>query len=138
VDAGPGPLPNVRLTAAVDGGDVDLLVPDASVPAAAALRFETAAVLDDFRVRVLTADDRPADNRAVLTVEDGGTRVVLEPSGGWPASHGCCRLRVDGESGRLPAGASTLYLPFEAAFAVERGAAGEMHVPARRHHRHRR
>jgi hypothetical protein len=121
IDAGPQALPGARLVALTDppdGGELELSLPDASVPAAAELRFETTACLDDVRLRVLTADDRLVDNRASLTVDDGGTRAVLKPLRAWP-SRGCCTFRVDGEVNRLPSAGTTTYLPFELPFVAE-------------------
>jgi hypothetical protein len=137
VDAGPVALPDTTLGATVDdGGAIDLLLPDASIPAAATLRFDTSALLEDLRVRVLTAEDHLADNRATVTVDDGGTHVVLTPMRAWPA-RSCCRFRVDGEIGRAPASSAATYLPFEATFAVVRDPNAP--VPAAHpHRRHRR
>jgi hypothetical protein len=121
IDAGPGPLPGARLVAltdAEDGGEMDLTVPDASVPATVSLRFESTVPLDDLRIRVLTADDRLVDNRASISVDDGGTRALLKPLRAWP-SRQCCTFRVDGEVNRLPSAGTTSYLPFELAFNAE-------------------
>jgi hypothetical protein len=121
VDAGPQRLPGARLVALTDladGGEMDLSLPDASVPALALLRFQTTAPLDDIRLRVLTADDRLVENRGSVTVDDGGTFAVLKPLRSWP-SRACCTFRVDGEVNRLPSAGATSYLPFELAFAAE-------------------
>ncbi len=138
VDAGPVALPDATLGATLDdGGAIDLLLPDASIPAAATLRFDTSATLEDLRVRVLTVEDHLADNRATVSVDDGGTHVVLTPIRAWPA-RSCCRFRVDGELGRAPASSASTYLPFEATFAVLRDPnASEPAAHAHRHHRRR-
>jgi hypothetical protein len=139
LDAGPTALPDARFTALVDGGEIDLLLPDASIRSDALLRFDTSAQLEDVRIRVLTAEDRLADNHATLVVDDGGTHVALKPIHAWP-SRNCCRFRVDGESGRMPSGVSAKFLPFEVSLAVERDPGGDATaMPPRRHHRrHRR
>jgi hypothetical protein len=135
-DAGPTALPDARFTALVDGGEIDLLLPDASIRSDALLRFDTSAQLEDVRIRVLTVEDRLADNHATLVVDDGGTHVALKPIRAWP-SRNCCRFRVDGESGRMPSGVSAKFLPFEMALAVEREPGGDATaMPSRRHHHH--
>jgi hypothetical protein len=115
------PLPGVRLIAQTDvedAGELDLTIPDASVPPRAVLRFATTVPLDDLRVRVLTVDDRLVDNHASITLDDAGTRVVLTPLKVWP-SRACCVFRVDGELERLPSSGGTPYLPLELPFTAE-------------------
>ncbi len=157
IDSGPRPIPGARATALTDGGlplgerdggapdagdeqssELDLATPDASVPDWARLTFMATVPLDDFRARVLGSDGQLVANHAEAWVTDGGTQVRFLPAPLWP-SHGCCRLMVDGQTEKLPAGGGSHFLPFEVDFAV---AADPEHPrpvrAAKRHHRHRR
>ena len=120
VDAGPQPLPDARLMATFDGRSIDLFNSDAGepVPAAATLIFSTSAALDDFRLRLLTADDRLVPNHADIRGVDAGTLVELVPARRLP-ERGCCRLKLDGQIGSLPRAVDgRFYLPLERSFRV--------------------
>jgi hypothetical protein len=139
VDAGPKALPGGRLVALIDemdGGAMDLTLPDASIPAKATLHFETSAPLSDFRIRVLTSDDRLVENHANIVVDDGGTQVLVKPLHAWP-SRACCVFRIDGETDRLPSGETEAYLPYELAFSVEPDPNAKPSPTKRAPHRHR-
>jgi len=166
-DAGPRPIPGAHLSVARDAGgtaapnaqdgdagDVDdagpvpehsplsgPAGPEAPVPDSASLSFIADVPLDDFRARVLGTDGRLIPNRSETWAADGGTLVNFTPSPLWP-SRGCCRLVVDGETGKLPAAGATAYLPFEVDFTVapspERAQAEQIRQQQhRRHHRRR-
>src|SRR5450631_1724900 len=90
VDAGPSVLPALKLTALWDGGTVDLLAPDASVPPGALLQLETGVALDDYRVRLLDDDDRLIEGQSRLRTGDGVTRVEIQPRAALPTAR-CCR-----------------------------------------------
>jgi hypothetical protein len=137
VDAGPQPLPDLRLVASWDGGQADLELPDASVSPLAEFRFETSAVVADCRVRVLDDDERMVPNHAAFHRSDGGTLVDLSVSKPIPGKR-CCRFVVDGEVGDLVAGSDhRLYQPHQARFSVWPQPAPPA-GPTRRHRRHRR
>jgi hypothetical protein len=156
IDAGPAPSPSVVATdagpVALDGGhqdggavmsapdqQLDLTVPDASVPDSVAILFQADAPLEDARFRLLTEDDRLVPNHADISVTDGGTRVVLTPTPYWPP-RACCRFVVDGEAEHFPTGGGNRYLTFEADFSVAADPARlEAAIAAKqRQHRHRR
>jgi hypothetical protein len=164
-DAGPQPIPGARLfvgaaaggetgvgaAAGADGGladagptaagQIDLSVPDASVPDSATLAFTAAVALEDFRARLLTDDDRLVPNHAESWVSDAGTTVALQPTPYWP-SRGCCRFVVDGQVEKLPTGSNGRWLPFEVDFSVVpdpgRVRPADPVRPGKRHHRRRR
>jgi hypothetical protein len=138
VDAGPALLPGLKLTARSDGGTVDLLAPDASVPPGALLVLEAGVALDDFRVRLLDDDDRLIEGQTRLRSGDGLTQVEIQPRSALPATR-CCRLVLDGQLEPLPSAAHRFYRPWQASLTIEpspdalrkRGGA-----PVRRHKHH--
>jgi hypothetical protein len=141
VDAGPQALPGIKLAAVWDGGTVDLLAPDASVPPGSLLLLETAVALDDFRVRLLDDDDHLIEGQSRLRTRDGITQVEIQPHASLPASR-CCRLVLDGQVAPLPSANHRAYLPWQTSLSVQpdlnapkRGAGTG---PTRHHKNHRR
>ena len=141
VDAGPGALPTAHCSASWDGGlsELPLADRDAGISPRSTFRFTTAVQLEDCRARLLDDDDRMLPSHAVLSVDpDGGTVATLELTVPLPARQ-CCRLRIDGERGELPAAADgRAYLPFEVRFRVWPEPAAPLEAGHHRHRRHRR
>lgn len=139
VDAGPQPLPDTILTATWDGGQADLLAPDASVSPVSELRFETSVALGDCRIRILDDDDRMLPNHAAFNRGDNGTTVDVILTKPLP-SRRCCRFMVDGDLGDLIATLDHhLYQPMQTHFGVWPQSGGSLSGKAhRRHQKHRR
>ncbi len=140
IDAGPQPLPEPTLTATWDGGQADLLAPDASVSPMSEFRFETAVTLADCRIRILDDDERMLPNHAAFERGNGGTTVDLTVTKALPSKH-CCRFVVDGDLGSLMASSDhRLYQPLQARFSVwpQPAGAGSSRHKSHRRNRHRR
>lgn len=142
IDAGPPPLPEPGLTATWDGGQADLLFPDASVYPLSEFRLQTSAVLADCRVRILDDDDRMLPNHATFERSDGGTMVELTVTRALPSKH-CCRFVVDGELEELIVTSDHhLHQPLQVRFGVwpqpaTDPSSGKVRHRRRRHHRSR-